>query len=253
MVEAYSKGGEHDKAIKLCEKHIEEGESLEGIWALGDAQQAADQYEESVRTMQKAVEMATGEDSAFKSEENTQKARKKLKEAQVALKQSKEKNYYKILGIQRNAKPKEIKKAYREMALKWHPDKVARLIKKRHQRCSKTLAKHMRCCLMRKHVPNTTVANRSSKIKVVVDQDVTQIHSNSSTKISNRGVVVDKGRVVVGLKVVSTFDMDNKRKCVNLQIFLAKIKKKNLISFNYKSIFLFLSSPSYQKTVIWMG
>merc|ERR1712070_823833 len=125
MVEAYSKGGEHDKAIKLCEKHIEEGESLEGIWALGDAQQAADQYEESVRTMQKAVEMATGEDSAFKSEENTQKARKKLKEAQVALKQSKEKNYYKILGIQRNAKPKEIKKAYREMALKWHPDKVA--------------------------------------------------------------------------------------------------------------------------------
>lgn len=41
----------------------------------------------------------------------------------MALKQSKEKNYYKILGLQRNADAKEIKKAYRELALKWHPDK----------------------------------------------------------------------------------------------------------------------------------
>ncbi len=41
----------------------------------------------------------------------------------MALKQSKEKNYYKILGVARNAKLQEIKKSYRELALKWHPDK----------------------------------------------------------------------------------------------------------------------------------
>ena len=30
---------------------------------------------------------------------------------------------YKVLKIERNASEKEIKKAYRKMAMKWHPDK----------------------------------------------------------------------------------------------------------------------------------
>jgi curved DNA-binding protein CbpA len=34
-----------------------------------------------------------------------------------------EKNYYQILGLSKNATEKEIKKAYRKLALKWHPDK----------------------------------------------------------------------------------------------------------------------------------
>ena len=37
--------------------------------------------------------------------------------------QDQNRNFYKILGIKRNANEKEIKKAFKKMSLKYHPDK----------------------------------------------------------------------------------------------------------------------------------
>jgi curved DNA-binding protein len=31
-------------------------------------------------------------------------------------------DYYQVLGVERNADPKQIKAAYRKLARKWHPD-----------------------------------------------------------------------------------------------------------------------------------
>jgi DnaJ homolog subfamily C member 3 len=46
-----------------------------------------------------------------------------IRKAEAAIKQAKQKDYYKILGVARQADQKMIKKAYREGALLWHPDK----------------------------------------------------------------------------------------------------------------------------------
>lgn len=44
-----------------------------------------------------------------------------LKTAQLELKKSKRKDYYKVLGVGKNATDDEIKKAYRKRALMHHP------------------------------------------------------------------------------------------------------------------------------------
>lgn len=116
IIKAYSRLGQHAKAIKEASKLVEEEDTLEALWALGDAQTSAEMYEEAFRTFQQA------EESAPEGELKNQ-ANQKVKEAQIAYKQSKEKNYYKILGVQRDASKKEIKSAYRKLALQWHPDK----------------------------------------------------------------------------------------------------------------------------------
>jgi tetratricopeptide (TPR) repeat protein len=58
IVKAHTKLGQHDKAIEEAEKHVNNLETVEGLHALGAAQQGAEKYEEAVRTFQRAMEVA---------------------------------------------------------------------------------------------------------------------------------------------------------------------------------------------------
>lgn len=48
---------------------------------------------------------------------------KEVRKAELELKKSQRKDYYKIMGLEKDCGPDDIKKAYRKMAIKLHPDK----------------------------------------------------------------------------------------------------------------------------------
>ncbi|KAK9235490.1 hypothetical protein V1525DRAFT_409872 [Lipomyces kononenkoae] len=72
-----------------------------------------EKWDEAVQEFQKAVEVDSS-DANLRAE---------LREAELEVKKAKRKDYYKILGISKSADETEIKKAYRKMALVYHPDK----------------------------------------------------------------------------------------------------------------------------------
>jgi preprotein translocase subunit Sec63 len=47
----------------------------------------------------------------------------KIKQAQKLERSSKKKDYYGMLGIQKGCSEADLKKAYRSLAMKYHPDK----------------------------------------------------------------------------------------------------------------------------------
>ncbi|KAH7915250.1 hypothetical protein BJ138DRAFT_1142032 [Hygrophoropsis aurantiaca] len=78
-----------------------------------------EKYDAAVVDFKSSIEQAEFEGS----DADVRSLRTELKKAEAALKRSKTKDYYKILGVARDCTDTEIKKAYRKESLKHHPDK----------------------------------------------------------------------------------------------------------------------------------
>ncbi|KAF4615920.1 hypothetical protein D9613_011286 [Agrocybe pediades] len=88
-------------------------DDVDGLVGRGETFLVKEEFEEAVRTFERAFE------SSVRSDRDIDQ---RLQRAQKLLKQSKQKDYYKILDVSRDADAKTIKKAYRKQAKKAHPD-----------------------------------------------------------------------------------------------------------------------------------
>ncbi|XP_077974438.1 dnaJ homolog subfamily C member 7-like [Styela clava] len=108
-----SKLGKNTQAIADCNVAIELDERYVKAY-LKRAQlcTAEEQFEEALRDYKKVFQM-----------EKTREHKRHVDEAEKRLKMSQRKDYYKILGVGKDASESELKKAYKKRALLHHPDR----------------------------------------------------------------------------------------------------------------------------------
>ncbi|XP_071991538.1 dnaJ homolog subfamily C member 3 [Engystomops pustulosus] len=113
LCHCYSKNQKPTEAIQECSEFLQrEPNNVNVLKDRAEAYIQEEMYEEAIRDYE----------TAQQSSENDKQIREGLEKAQRLLKQSQKRDYYKILGVKRNAKKQEIIKAYRKLAQQWHPD-----------------------------------------------------------------------------------------------------------------------------------
>ncbi|XP_041348015.1 dnaJ homolog subfamily C member 3-like [Gigantopelta aegis] len=114
MCHCHSKAGHISDALKICQEilEIDEG-NINALIDRAEAHILNEDYQAAINDFQRAQQI----------DEENRRVHDGLNRAQKLLKQSKKRDYYKILGVKRTAKKKQILKAYRDLAKIWHPDK----------------------------------------------------------------------------------------------------------------------------------
>lgn len=118
---ALSKIKRHEDAVADCGKAIAlDPEYIKAYLKRAECNFSlggADRLKEAISDYEK-VESLQGD-----SEDAKIDCKSKIKQAKVALKRAGRKDFYAILGVAQDADEDDIRKAYKKMALKWHPDR----------------------------------------------------------------------------------------------------------------------------------
>ncbi|XP_076324842.1 dnaJ homolog subfamily C member P58IPK isoform X1 [Tachypleus tridentatus] len=113
MCHCLNKGGQPSEAISVCSEAVKlNAEDVNALCDRADAYILNEDYDKAKEDFQHAVNI----------DEHLQRAKEGLEKTQKLVKQAKKRDYYKILGVRRTAGKREIMKAYRKLAMKWHPD-----------------------------------------------------------------------------------------------------------------------------------
>ncbi|KAJ9472300.1 DnaJ-like protein subfamily C member 3-like protein [Diplonema papillatum] len=116
---AYQELRELDKAVEACTAAIDQaGENNPSTYELllmrAEVHMLADDLDKAEQDVDAAGTLQP-------NDRRTSEARMRLEKLK---KQAARKDYYAILGVKKTSSEKEIKKAYRQLAMKFHPDKV---------------------------------------------------------------------------------------------------------------------------------
>jgi DnaJ family protein C protein 3 len=108
------KAGHASEALTVCTevlRSVDEND-VDVLCDRAEAYILNEQYDEAIEDFQKA----------HQANQESQRAREGLERAKKLQKQTQRRDYYKILGVRRNANKRDVMKAYRRLAQQWHPD-----------------------------------------------------------------------------------------------------------------------------------